>query len=209
MGKTVQGDKCRWIHSFHQEPSALIRLGVRGPPVIERPLTFQTDRGQRSDEILLWKGGEGRERTKSGGWWIENIPTVARSEDCVLATAPLPRGSSPPVNAHSPALIFMQFRTTHKEDLECAFASLRQRSDRRWNEGVERCTSLITELDRLHSRIPNKRRFPYSSLPYLQTAACPEECRQDGSIKRRHQALAAIQHALWDTNLADEEESVA
>lgn len=32
------------------------------------------------------------ERTKSGGWWIENVPKVARSEDCVLATAPLPWG---------------------------------------------------------------------------------------------------------------------
>lgn len=30
-GKSVQGDKCGWIHSYHQEPSALIRPDVRGP----------------------------------------------------------------------------------------------------------------------------------------------------------------------------------
>lgn len=47
-----------------------------GPPVIKWPLTFRTDRGHRSDEVLLWRG-EGIERMGRG--WNTNIPKVIRS----------------------------------------------------------------------------------------------------------------------------------
>ncbi len=81
MGKSVQGDECGWTHFFHQEPSALIRPGMRSP-VIEWPLTFRTNRGQRSNEEPLW-GGRGVLKKQGAGWkmfqqsweiWLYCIP---------------------------------------------------------------------------------------------------------------------------------------
>ena len=58
--------------------------------------------------------------------------------------------------------------------------------------GTGRCLSFIRLLARIYNSIQNKYRFPYSSLPYLYTAACSEECHKDGRTRRKPWAPAAV-----------------
>lgn len=165
MGGSVRGDKCGWIHSFHQESSALIRLGMLGPLWSSNLWPFELT--EANDLMRGLMMGVGRSVWRVGVRWKTSQWSHRVMAVKWLHTADFPQGS------HWWLLIEVHW---------CSYlCNSEWHAERSWNVFLahsgrdqtqdEKCAQKVSihnhRAGQAFQRIPYKHRFPYSSLPYL------------------------------------------